>query len=88
MIKFEDVPCLDIDPELFFPDDTARDQIATAKAICGECHMKSECLEYAIAGRMKYGIFGGMTPSERENVQMNRWRTAYRDRMRAKGISV
>jgi WhiB family transcriptional regulator, redox-sensing transcriptional regulator len=43
--------CLNEDPELFFPvgnTGPAVDQIEQAKAVCRECNVTSQCLEYAI----------------------------------------
>lgn len=39
-----------------------------AKAICGSCLVRDECLAYALATELPYlrfGIWGGMTPEER-----------------------
>jgi WhiB family redox-sensing transcriptional regulator len=56
---------------LFFPpswpesrDD--RDQReAGAKLICGQCHVRSDCLEFALRVREPHGIWGGLTEAER-----------------------
>jgi len=40
--------CVGVDPELFFP--TRGDSPAEAKAICAECSVRVECLEYALSG--------------------------------------
>ncbi|WP_405136622.1 WhiB family transcriptional regulator [Nocardia sp. NBC_01388] len=55
--------CAEIDPELFFPDvgDSARD----AKRICCACDVREECLNFAVAYRQRFGIWGGMTLRER-----------------------
>jgi WhiB family redox-sensing transcriptional regulator len=36
-----------------------------AKKICKDCDVKAECLTYAIDAALPYGVFGGMTVSER-----------------------
>lgn len=51
---------------LFYSDNTA-DQVA-AKAMCFECSVQFECLEYAIENNEKFGIFGGTLPSERRTI--------------------
>lgn len=58
--------CDGMPDDVFFPK--ARDEITTAraKAICAECVVADECLEYAIATGTTDGIFGGLTPAERE----------------------
>ena len=44
--------CRDEDPELFFPVGTtgpAALQIDAAKVVCGDCIVRNECLEWAMA---------------------------------------
>ena len=36
-----------------------------AKAICGECPARQECLEYALEIREPHGIWGGLNEAER-----------------------
>ncbi len=46
-----------------------------AKKICSTCPVTEECLEYALSFNLyedSFGIFGGMTPQERENVRRAR----------------
>jgi WhiB family redox-sensing transcriptional regulator len=38
---------------------------ARAKAICAECRVRAECLEYALSIREPHGIWGGLTEAER-----------------------
>jgi len=60
--------CLDEDPELFFPvGDTgpALLQVAEAKAVCAECPVRAQCVEFALTLGLNEGIFGGLTPDER-----------------------
>jgi WhiB family redox-sensing transcriptional regulator len=49
--------CKGEDTNLFFSDDF--DDITAAKKICLSCDVREECLEYAIAAREQYGIWGG-----------------------------
>src|SRR6478736_5262185 len=55
--------CLGVDPDLFFPERGASTK--EAKAVCGGCEVKSECLEYALRHGEKFGIWGGMSERER-----------------------
>ena len=41
--------------------------IAEAKAICGACPVRAECLESAMQSGERWGIWGGLTPEERGN---------------------
>ena len=59
--------CLRVDPELFFPIATkgpAERQVEAAKAICGPCAVRRNCLSYALEA-MPEGIWGGTTREER-----------------------
>lgn len=39
-----------------------------AKAICEVCEVRSECLDHAIRHDERYGIWGGLTDSERRHL--------------------
>jgi hypothetical protein len=60
------VLCAQVDPEVFFPEkgQSAR----AAKWICGRCPVREACLDYAIAGRVPFGVWGGLSTSERERL--------------------
>ena len=66
--------CLERDKDLFFPEYNT--EIANkAKAICNTlCPVRLKCLAKAMSDEdgtsRRYGIFGGMTPSEREMLQV------------------
>jgi WhiB family redox-sensing transcriptional regulator len=60
--------CRQADPELFFPISAvtglAARQVEAAKAVCGPCAVRANCLSYALEA-MPEGIWGGTTPDER-----------------------
>jgi WhiB family redox-sensing transcriptional regulator len=65
--------------ELFFhpegergPARAARE--AAAKAICARCSVIKECGEHALSAREPYGVWGGMSESEREAILTGRTR--------------
>jgi WhiB family redox-sensing transcriptional regulator len=75
--------CLSADPDLFFPISTrgtAAKQIARAKAICAVCRVRQECLEFAVAHDLTYGIWGGTTPVDRQRERRRKRRAAARRR--------
>lgn len=39
-----------------------------AKAICADCAVRIECADYAIRAHEPYGIWGGLTEEEREQI--------------------
>ncbi len=51
------LPCREHDGELWFaelPDDVER-----AKALCGDCPLRVQCLEGALSRREPWGVWGG-----------------------------
>jgi WhiB family transcriptional regulator, redox-sensing transcriptional regulator len=60
--------CRTVDPELFFPiaavAGPAAWQAQAAKAVCGPCAVRANCLSYALEA-MPEGIWGGTTEEER-----------------------
>lgn len=45
---------------------------AKAKAICAECRVQTDCLEYALTIREPHGIWGGLNEHERREVLTGR----------------
>ncbi len=71
--------CKDEDPELFFPVGTtgpAAAQIDAAKAVCMECPVRIECLEWALATGQDAGVWGGLSEDERRALRRARRREA------------
>ena len=62
--------CAGMNPDLFFP---ARGEAsAPAKAVCAPCEVKERCLNYAIEGGERFGVWGGMSERERRRVRRGR----------------
>jgi WhiB family transcriptional regulator, redox-sensing transcriptional regulator len=60
--------CRDTDPELFFPLSSwgpGQVQIASAKAICAHCEVRSDCLRFALSSGQEFGVWGGTSEDER-----------------------
>lgn len=58
--------CVGSDPELFFDLAEEDPEIErAAKRVCEGCRFQFQCLNQAMLAGEEYGIFGGMTPSER-----------------------
>jgi WhiB family transcriptional regulator, redox-sensing transcriptional regulator len=69
--------CKDEDPELFFPVGTtgpAASQIDAAKAVCGRCEVRLQCLEWAMATGQTSGVWGGLSEEERRALRRSRRR--------------
>ncbi|WP_081343365.1 WhiB family transcriptional regulator [Mycobacteroides chelonae] len=63
----KDALCPQVDAELFFPTPGGPGQRSAraAKAICAQCPVTAECLEFAIRNGEEYGVYGGVTAHER-----------------------
>jgi WhiB family redox-sensing transcriptional regulator len=62
--------CRSADPDLFFPISVGdgAGQVEKAKALCGACAVRRQCLQYAISGDEADGVWGGLTGDERSRV--------------------
>jgi WhiB family redox-sensing transcriptional regulator len=63
--------CRGEDPELFFADDARsvneRERVGEARAVCGPCPVRRECLRYALATKA-HGIWAGTTRDQRDTI--------------------
>ena len=69
--------CRGKDVNLFFhpagerdPSRSRREQ--AAKAVCARCPVILQCREYALATREPYGVWGGLSETEREEILYGR----------------
>jgi WhiB family redox-sensing transcriptional regulator len=65
--------CRSEDTELFFHPEGERGprrsgRQASAKAVCARCPVLDLCRQHALSAREPYGVWGGMSESEREAV--------------------
>jgi WhiB family redox-sensing transcriptional regulator len=68
-----DGACRSESPDVFFHPDgergpSRRNRDGAAKAVCLTCPVLRNCREHALRVREAYGVWGGMTESEREAV--------------------
>ena len=63
-----DALCVGMDPEFFFPLFGDAPGVAAAKAVCGACPVRAECLAFALEfGDVVPGaVYGGLTGEERD----------------------
>lgn len=52
-----DLPCRTSSPDLWFAERTA--DVEAAKALCGPCPVKADCLTSALARAEPWGVWGG-----------------------------
>ena len=63
--------CADLDPEIFSPvSETVIHP--DAKAACGSCPVRGECLGHAVE-RREWGTWAGTTDKEREAIRRRAW---------------
>lgn len=81
VIPFEEQPpkdgaCIGYPIDWWFPERHAKGQRArdtiTAKEICAGCHVRIECLEYAISAQEQHGIWGGLNIDARDDIARKR----------------
>ena len=66
----ERAECQSYDGDVFFVDPRSA-AVAFAKRICSQCPVIQECLEYAFRTDQRYGVFGGLTETERYRMVKN-----------------
>lgn len=67
----ENAACADTpDPDVFFPD--KGESYEKARRICGSCPERLPCLEYALIERLRHGMWGGLTETERMRLALDR----------------
>lgn len=61
--------CRTTDPDELFVEGAAQNR---AKAVCGGCPVRTECLAHALDNRIEHGIWGGTTERERRSLLRRR----------------
>lgn len=62
--------CVQTDPDAFFPDKGV--PARAAKAVCGRCPVRAECLDAALERDEMFGIWGGLSRAERAALKRRR----------------
>lgn len=63
--------CADANPELFFPRRGSGGlKVELAKAYCWGCQHRVACLEFAVRTGQWYGVWGGLTEEERQQMRV------------------
>lgn len=58
--------CTQMDPEAFYPERGGSNR--KAKMVCHRCPVEFDCLTWALERHERYGIWGGTSPNEREDM--------------------
>lgn len=59
------------DPQRWFPE-RSFGGVGLARAVCANCPVEAECLEYALANHIKVGVWGGLSEKERRPLRRQR----------------
>ncbi|GHE52421.1 WhiB family transcriptional regulator [Streptomyces longispororuber] len=63
----EQALCAQTGPEFFFPEPGS--SVREAKNICRLCDMRTACLAYALDNDERFGVWGGLSEKERQNLR-------------------
>jgi WhiB family transcriptional regulator, redox-sensing transcriptional regulator len=66
--------CAQTDPEAFHPDEHG--SVAPAKAVCAGCPVLAECRAYALKTGQRFGVWGGLSARERQQIWHNTSKSA------------
>lgn len=61
--------CAQTDPEAFHPDEHG--SVVPAKAVCAVCPVLAECRAYALETGQRFGVWGGLSANERQQIRRN-----------------
>lgn len=69
--------CREVDPEDFFSPEAERGtpkarREEAAKALCARCPVIEQCREHALTVQEPYGVWGGMSESDRREILEHR----------------
>lgn len=64
--------CRGMDTNLFFPSSGGNQSCVAAKQVCAGCGVRVECLEFALAEREVWGVWGGTSEKERRRIRRER----------------
>ncbi|NXY95567.1 WhiB family transcriptional regulator [Streptomyces sp. BR123] len=67
---YEVALCAQTGPEFFFPEPGS--SLRDAKRLCAACEGRVGCLEYALANDERFGVWGGLSESERHALRQRR----------------
>ncbi|MFD7628785.1 WhiB family transcriptional regulator [Streptomyces sp. NPDC059851] len=67
---YEVALCAQTGPEFFFPEPGS--SLREAKRLCAACEGRAGCLEYALANDERFGVWGGLSETERLALRQRR----------------
>lgn len=61
--------CRDLPDDDFFLNGDDYAGLKRAKAICAQCPVQNECLDFAVESNQSLGVWGGASPNERRQIR-------------------
>lgn len=69
----EQAACAQIGPGLFYVGEKAQvREYDAARSVCTTCPVQADCLDFALEVDDRHGMWGGLTPGERDQVRNKR----------------
>jgi len=69
---YKQANCKGMSTNIFFTESSNKKEYkkntALARSICGNCKVRSECLNHALTEKIPFGIWGGLSSRERNAV--------------------
>jgi WhiB family redox-sensing transcriptional regulator len=73
----DDAYCLGSSPELFyFEAGQSKRKNYAVNEFCAKCDVRERCLEFALNNEERFGVWGGLTPAERNRILSDRRKAA------------
>lgn len=63
--------CTQVGGDLWFPE--KGEPCKTAKELCQTCEVRTQCLSHALTLPEEFGVWGGLSASERRELLKKRW---------------
>ena len=74
--------------DMFFAESNDEQAHAyAAKRVCASCSVRLDCLQYALDRRERFGIWGGLTASERQRMHRREHRNSSIDRVEIERVT-
>lgn len=67
---YSDARCRQISGESFFPGKGGSTKLA--QKVCAQCVVREQCLQFAIDHNITDGVWGGLTPADRQKERVRR----------------
>lgn len=64
--------CKGADSDLFFAESVGGGAYRQARRICDQCSVLADCREYGLRSGQEFGMFGGLSPCQRESILSER----------------